>query len=168
MQPKRQSKTDHNKRFSLILIGIIIVLALVSVLLLQQRNRVQEEPKKAPVVTKKAKVEEKAVVQPTAHVEEAEEETIIDEEPSPGFVKQHSEQLIGVLNMQLRGARQSLAVTKDPKQVAEIKRRIAMVEQYVKRLESIDPNDQSTWFFMRNQDPLRNNILDIQQEDSSK
>lgn len=124
-----------------------------AVMPLQRQQQAVSQPVTQP--TEQAKAPVAPENDPQAGVTEA--------DPDPIFVKQHVAKLTKVLNGQLKGARLTLEQNRDPAQTAEIQRRIEMVEKFKAKLEAVNPNDKSTWFFMNDKEALQNNFLPMEE-----
>ncbi len=71
------------------------------------------------------------------------------EEPlTPEYVKKHVAKLKHSLEMGVKGARMSIPFEKDPRKLQEMQQRVEMAERLIKKLNTVDPENRSTWFFV--------------------
>lgn len=76
-----------------------------------------------------------------------EKSNVVNEEVTPDFVKEHVAVLNARMDSQIRGGELTLSHVSDPKQRAEIQRRIDAAKRFKEKLAQVNAYDSSTWFW---------------------
>jgi len=143
-------------------LNLIIIIILSAVLIFYISKKMKEKPdivdeskivEKVPRPTTKKKPKASKVrsrrkrIVPRRTSTKEEKMNMKDEEWTPEELAEHTKTLLRYSNIQITGGELTLKHEKDPKKRAEIKRRVEGAKRFKKKLETIDPMDESTWFF---------------------
>ncbi len=71
------------------------------------------------------------------------------EKATPEFIEEHTTRLKNLVTAQIKGGEMSVQMERDPRKKKEMEMRIRAARRLQGKLETVNPQDESTWFFIK-------------------